>query len=1063
MDLEYIEIQHEKIEKIYHIADVHIRNVTRHEEYREVFEKFYKAVKRKGTKNSLIVVAGDIAHSKVETSPELVREMTDLFVNCANLTDTIVIPGNHDCNLNNTKRLDVISPVVDALNNKHVHYLRENGLYKCKNILFSHFGIFEDVEKYITFDKIPKSFRDKVDTTIALWHGPMNAAKTDIGYEVSNKMVTIRKFDGFDMALLGDIHKYQTLQKFDGENDLPAIVYPGSLVQQNHGENLDKHGYCVWDVKKREHKHFNLKNDYGYFTVDIKEGKIETDLKKIPKKARLRIRCYNSEQKDVKSAVSDIGELSDLEEVSYIRGEKIKDIKRGEVSDVQLSKLNDVTFQNDLIKDFLNAKYPKLHKKIVDGVFEINKDVNSKLSAEDKSPCIQWIPKKFEFSNMFSYGEDNTIDFTKLEGINGIFAGNASGKSSLMSALCFCIWDKCERTFKASEVMNESKMSFHAKFNFELNGVDYYIERSAKRDKKGKVSVNVDFWRMIDGERENLNDESRRSTNEIIRSFLGEYDDFVLTTLSLQKDNSNFTEKSQTERKDLIARFLGITVFDRLNQIASDESKEINGVIKKFNKDEIESDIEEYDSLIECAEEKYSKMVEVKNSIVDDKESLMEDIIRQNSMIVRLEDVDENIDKIESQLKNNKNLLDSIDIDSLKEECIKFKRDNEIIESQIEAHIQNNIEYKCEEFNSKIDNLKEVNSKIDVLKVNIRNKIEKVKFLDTHEYDEDCEFCMKNAFVQDAIKAKEELQTLKPDADLLVSQREEINQYLEDNENIPHTFNEYKKLKEILTLNESEFHKCYNNVKQKENDIVTLKNKIENLEDKKKKYYDSIEIVKVNEKIKKNIIELDSQVKELSSKIELATNKIMETNSNITLWKNERKKCKSEIREFEELESQFESYRLYLECVNRDGVPYDIIRKSVPSIEAEANNILSQIVEFNVSIDTDGKNVNGNIVYDERTWALELTSGKEGFISNLALRIALTNISNMPKTNFLCLDEGLGTLDADAMASMPALFSFLKDQFDFVLMITHIDSAKDLADSLIEIKKTEGFSSINNI
>ena len=38
---------------------------------------------------------------------------------------------------------------------------------------------------------------------------------------------------------------------------------------------------------------------------------------------------------------------------------------------------------------------------------------------------------------MFSYGEDNVVDFTKLNGIIGLFAPNASGKSALLDAWHF--------------------------------------------------------------------------------------------------------------------------------------------------------------------------------------------------------------------------------------------------------------------------------------------------------------------------------------------------------------------------------------------------------------------------------------------------------------------------------------------------------------------------------------------------------------------------------------------------------------------------------------------------
>ena len=92
------------IEKIYHLADIHIRNLQRHKEYRSVFKKFLKQVKKDNIENSVIYLAGDIAHAKTEMSPELVQEISWLFKECADLRDTFVITGNHDCNLNNNYR-----------------------------------------------------------------------------------------------------------------------------------------------------------------------------------------------------------------------------------------------------------------------------------------------------------------------------------------------------------------------------------------------------------------------------------------------------------------------------------------------------------------------------------------------------------------------------------------------------------------------------------------------------------------------------------------------------------------------------------------------------------------------------------------------------------------------------------------------------------------------------------------------------------------------------------------------------------------------------------------------
>jgi len=97
---------------------------------------------------------------------------------------------------------------------------------------------------------------------------------------------------------------------------------------------------------------------------------------------------------------------------------------------------------------------------------------------------IQWFPKSFEFSNMFSYGENNKIDFSTLDGITGLFASNASGKSSIFDALSFCIFDKCSRTYKADQILNNNKNDFSCKFNFEIDGVDYYIHKVGIKQNK---------------------------------------------------------------------------------------------------------------------------------------------------------------------------------------------------------------------------------------------------------------------------------------------------------------------------------------------------------------------------------------------------------------------------------------------------------------------------------------------------------------------------------------------------------------------------------------------------
>ena len=73
MDIRKIDTHIEKIDKIFHISDVHIRTLKRHKEYRQVFQNMFDFIATHSTGNSIAVVTGDIVHSKLDMSTELVK------------------------------------------------------------------------------------------------------------------------------------------------------------------------------------------------------------------------------------------------------------------------------------------------------------------------------------------------------------------------------------------------------------------------------------------------------------------------------------------------------------------------------------------------------------------------------------------------------------------------------------------------------------------------------------------------------------------------------------------------------------------------------------------------------------------------------------------------------------------------------------------------------------------------------------------------------------------------------------------------------------------------------
>ena len=126
---------------------------------------------------------------------------------------------------------------------------------------------------------------------------------------------------------------------------------------------------------------------------------------------------------------------------------------------ITIGNVRDVEYQNTLLTEFISTKFPQATTEEQDAIRHINRTINSKLPAVESVRHITWHPVSFEFDNMFSYGENNRVDFDKLTDVCGLFAANTSGKSSLLDAITYTIFDKCSKTSKAHEVLNNKKSS----------------------------------------------------------------------------------------------------------------------------------------------------------------------------------------------------------------------------------------------------------------------------------------------------------------------------------------------------------------------------------------------------------------------------------------------------------------------------------------------------------------------------------------------------------------------------------------------------------------------------
>ena len=1049
------------VNHVYHLADLHIRNLKRHKEYRKVLNQFLKNVKKDKLNDAIIYLGGDIAHAKTEMSPELVREISWFLNECANLHPTFVITGNHDCNMNNPSRLDVLTPIIENLDNDNVHYLRDTGVYEIGNLTVGVYSILSHKDEW------PKGTDIKADHKICFFHGPVDKSSTDVGYYISSNSFKVDMFDGYHIAMLGDIHKRQVVQEYDEISGKPVVVYSSSVVQQNHGELIQGHGYLLWDIPTRTFKEFDLHNDYGYITIDITDGRIPQwvydEINTLPKYPKIRARFSQTDSVSTKKVILELKTLFSVSEITMTRTDTLSSMKRNLGLDENIiGNVKNVEFQNELLRDYLNRQF-LLADEDIDKVIQINNTVNDTIVDKDTAGNIVWIPKKFEFSNMFSYGENNVIDFTKTKGIIGIFAPNASGKSSLWDSLSFCIFDKSSRAFKAKNILNNRKKQFKCKFHFEIDGIDYYIERVAKLNKKeDAVKVDVNFWKEKDGIVESLNGEQRRETNSMIEQYLGTYEDFVLTTLSLQGNNALFIDKSQSERKDILSQFIGVDVFDKLYNTAYELNRENSILIKRFKQDDFSDKMLQLVSDLGDVKSKYSTIEDELNLLKVEKEELNSQVVEEVKKLIKLDDDVVDISKLKSNKDTlEKNLLNiNNDITSIEEEVEKLLNLKNNLKQILESDTYASIEDRYNTFINNKNLLKDINHTIEKSQLKIKSLNESLDHLNEHEYNLDCSICVKNSDTIIKNKATIETQLNSISDDLLGYgiQYTYLSNLIDTDKDIDVLWNQYK---DVLNKKSKVDTRLFD-IKERESKLNNSKfntqTELKKIEDSIEKYYVNETAFELNKVINNTIREIKSKLSTTESLIKQKETELLNINGKKTTTENSITELKLKINEVKELEEKYQLYEYYLDSVKRDGISYELISRIIPIIEGEINNILGQMVEFGIQLEMDGKNINAYIVYEDQRWPLEMSSGMERFISGLAIRVALINICNLPRPNFLVVDEGFGSLDSENMTSIFMMFNYLKSQFDFVMIISHIDSMRDIVDQLVEIKKVKGFS-----
>jgi len=997
--------------RVAHLADIQIRNFKRHWEFKRSFKNLYASLIQK--KVDLIVIVGDVAHTKTNISPEFVQMCAKLFRELSDIAPLVIIPGNHDGNLNNLDRLDALTPIVEALDRDNIYYYKDSGVYLHGLLDFVVFSCFDAEDKWPTEKDI---HNDKIN--IGLYHGMLQGVALQNGTLVEDALHCDKDFlNKVDYLMLGDVHKMQIL------DHTYRAAYPGSYPQQNYGETIEK-GYLLWDIESKD-KHevdfIELANVCPFYTIDFK-GDID-GLKnlKIQKKARIRVLCNQLDIFDKQKVKDEINALFEPKELKII-DDVCPDRQEIQFSaaGIKIENLDDLGVQEKLIRYFLSSR--NLDEKLLQKIMDINQKYNVQVrSQDDVLRNVQYRLGNMKWSNIGPFGEDNEFNFSTHKGVLGVFGKNAVGKSSLAVDIpSYCMFNRISKNVTKNDLLiNENKTSCSAELEIFVGKDLHKIKRttnvylkSGKKDGdpvyQGKTEVD---YRVVhgNGHVEIRNGLERSDTdNSYIRKDFGTAEDFMDTSIAPQWQLLNFINKGPTERQRLIGRYFDVDIFEKKHELAKKQLKEIKAQLAIYDKRNLGQEKEECEKNIADCKLAIEAREQEKNTLeVTEKET--EALI--NQLQAQIMSVQINSAMSEDAL--------TIKIERAKVNIINLRKKNE--EAQTAKTKKNEFDItSLRQASVSWSQVRELEASATSLEKGCKCK-----------HDEGCSHYLKiKQYKREAQKIRDSLTMVERD----------VNLKLEEYRNVKIDSNDYdlmiNQATEVLKLLERDLD-------------FTIRHKEQLVENA---------VLRLEIEIQRTVLN------NVKNKIRTVMQSAISQSANMGKFESTKNEITNQQLEADILRKEYEAYDYFMQTMSKDGISRVIIAENVGLINKEIEKILSQGVDFTVELESseNGKAIEIYFKHPKsHKRVIEICSGMEKVMAGIAIRAALIRVTTLPKSNMLVLDE-ITCLDAEYLNSFVNILNYLKSVFDLIILVSHEDSLKDQVDCCIEIDRNdEGYSIIS--
>jgi len=706
--------------------------------------------------------------------------------------------------------------------------------------------------------------------------------------------------------------------------------------------------------------------------------------------------------------------------------------------------ISDPQYQLDLITNYLKSKG---YEDKSEDVLGINRMVENKMSGDEENQAQfkKWYIRNIEFSNFLSYGENQRLDFDKLNGIVVVESDppNFGGKTVLtVDLLMFLFFNETTKTTKAEEIFNRfsNKDKVYVKGEITIDGEDYVIVRNIERklSKKGEwnVKTELDFFKKLsDGTLLNFTGEQRRETEAFIKNSIGTKEDFLMTILTTGSNLEELLESKPTARGQVLSRFMGLEFLKKKEEVGKELYSEFSKqkISNIYSSEQLKGDIEQYqNSIVELQ----SKIKESQTNLIEVDEAITKGKTYRDDMLKKKHS---NIDQELSLLNPEKTKDEIKEIEREKLGYLTKISEIKVVEpSQFyEEEIHDKVKEEINVYYKEIVQIDTEIASINKLKSSVEGGIK-------------CEHCgieLMNAAITNAKIAE---------LDGYIHQKEEKTKLMTDLSDKEKGFVQLKK-----EFDEYEKNKL---VKEKyEISVESCDLKIESLNDKIKRWEEIQDKIQENQKIDSLLIKADVRLDDLENQRRVITNLITTNESSIKSLEEKIDNNKKKITTIKEEEEKEKIYKIYLELYGKNGISKMIMKTMMPLINSELQRLMEDSCYFKLEIKISDKNEVEFIMVDNGTGidkSINSGSGYEKTIASLALRSVLTKIATLPKPNLVVMDEVFGKISNENLEMVSEFFIKIKDYFEKVFVISHNPLINNWADNIVRVKKENNISNI---